>query len=138
MLLHIAFVARMVTLSSLQNHSAQAFCNRYSFLNTSYFLNKSISLFCALQRIVFSEKFLRSLLNTANVVEFEWIRQYYVQGAKHRETHEYWEVAMAELVALWNELLQKTALALGVLRDAAGRIEDSVLFVCLLTNFDGG
>lgn len=78
-----------------------------------------------MQRVSYTEKYLRALLNTANTVEFEWIRQYYVQGAKHRETHLYWEGAMQELVELWTDMTRKTVLALGVLRDAAGRYSRS-------------
>ena len=71
--------------------------------------------------MVYTEKYLRSLLHIANIVEFGWIRQYYVQGAKHRETHTWWEEPMAELVELWLEMRNKTISALEVLRDASGK-----------------
>jgi hypothetical protein len=68
-------------------------------------------------------------------VEFEWIRQYYVQGSKHRETHLYWEKAMQELVEMWHEMRKKTILALEVLRDAAGKSEKACvgmrMLICL-------
>lgn len=91
----------------------------YSYTNTySYVFS------CVWQRVLYTEKYLRALVNTANIVEFEWIRQYYVQGSKHRETHLYWEEAMRELVEMWNEMKKKTMLALEVLRDAAGKYKN--------------
>jgi len=37
-------------------------------------------------------------------VEFEWIRQFYVQGERHRAAHKWWWGAMKELEALWSRL----------------------------------
>ncbi len=89
------------------------------------------------QRVLYTEKYLRALVNTANTVEFEWTRQYYVQGAKHRETHLYWEGAMQDLVEMWRDMNKKIVLTLGVLRDAAGRFQDNVkcvgmnMYICV-------
>jgi hypothetical protein len=74
------------------------------------------------QRVVYTAKYFRALLNTANIVEFEWLRQYYVQGRKHQETHMWWEEAMKELLEMWNDMRKKTILGLEVLRDAAGKL----------------
>eukprot|EP01047_Picozoa_sp_COSAG01_P039747 COSAG01_NODE_3302_length_6295_cov_3.185765_5_plen_132_part_00 len=39
-------------------------------------------------------------------VEFEWIRQFYVQGSKHRQLHCWWHQPMAKLCELWERLHQ--------------------------------
>jgi hypothetical protein len=36
------------------------------------------------------KKNIRRLLLVSNEVEFEWIRQYYLQGSKHHELHAWW------------------------------------------------
>ena len=46
-----------------------------------------------------------------------------MQGTKHRESHQYWERAIQDLVDTWKELHSKTVQALQVLRDAAGGLE---------------
>lgn len=79
-----------------------------------------LNFFISLQRVSYSGAYLKVLLHTANVVEFEWIRQYFVQGSRHRQTHLWWQEPMQELVDLWHELRKKTVLALEVLQDAAG------------------
>ena len=51
-------------------------------------------------------------------VEFEWIRQFYVQGSRHRSTHEWWHQPMQELVSLWLLLEERTQRSMQALRDA--------------------
>ena len=35
-------------------------------------------------------------------LEFDWIRQWYVQGDAHRDEHGWWGPRIAKLVALWS------------------------------------
>lgn len=37
-------------------------------------------------------------------VEFEWVRQFYVQGRAHRELHRWWHKPMEQLCGLWRRL----------------------------------
>ena len=41
-------------------------------------------------------------------LEFEWIRQWYVQGAAHRDEHGWWGPRIAKLEALWSQLERLT------------------------------
>ena len=54
-------------------------------------------------------------------VEFEWIRQYYVQGSLHHELHTWWHAPMIVLMDLWMRLEQRTQIIIQALRDAAGK-----------------
>ena len=59
-------------------------------------------------------------------MEFEWIRQWYVQGARHAEQHQWWTEPMAELLQLWGRLEAITATTLRFLESAAdGAAEDA-------------
>jgi len=37
-------------------------------------------------------------------VEFEWLRQYWIQGAEHHRLHVCWHAPMRDLAAVWQEL----------------------------------
>jgi hypothetical protein len=52
-------------------------------------------------------------------IEFEWIRQYYVQGALHMETNLWWQRPMLELMRFWSLLEKRTAACLDILHAAA-------------------
>ena len=41
-------------------------------------------------------------------LEFDWIRQWYVQGAAHRDEHGWWGPRIAKLEALWSQLERLT------------------------------
>ncbi len=56
-------------------------------------------------------------------LEFEWIRQFYIQGATHRDMHVWWHKPMEELFGLWGELEERIRRNLAVLRDAGGRLQ---------------
>lgn len=59
-------------------------------------------------------------------MEFEWIRQWYVQGARHAEQHQWWTEPMADLLRLWGRLEAITATTLRFLESAAeGAAEDA-------------
>ena len=59
-------------------------------------------------------------------VEFEWLRQFYVQGKVHCDNHEWWKGPMQELVRLWGVLEDRTQQVLEVLQDAGGRLESDL------------
>jgi alpha-ketoglutarate-dependent dioxygenase FTO len=52
-------------------------------------------------------------------LEFEWLRQFYVQGHRHRELHAWWAAPMQELLRLWGELQGRLVATLEVLRAAS-------------------
>jgi hypothetical protein len=54
-------------------------------------------------------------------LEFEWIRQFYIQGQRHFDTlyKSYWAAPLQELLALWSSLEQRTYQTLELLRAAA-------------------
>ena len=53
-------------------------------------------------------------------LEFEWLRQYYIQGSGHADSLAYfWRRKIGKLEALWHELEQLTARRLELLREAA-------------------
>eukprot|EP00388_Colpodella_angusta_P047132 GDKK01071779.1.p1 GENE.GDKK01071779.1~~GDKK01071779.1.p1 ORF type:complete len:199 (+),score=39.42 GDKK01071779.1:236-832(+) len=54
-----------------------------------------------------------------NEIEFEWLRQFYIQGEKHRSLHVWWHQPMQELLRLWRELEDRTISTLEVLKSAA-------------------
>lgn len=52
-------------------------------------------------------------------MEFEWIRQFYVQGKKHYDSHVWWQDKMECLVQYWHQLQARTVKALEAIFDAA-------------------
>ncbi|KAJ1427805.1 FTO catalytic domain-containing protein [Ochromonadaceae sp. CCMP2298] len=52
-------------------------------------------------------------------IEFEWVRQYYVQGEKHRQLHQWWVGPMAELERMWGEMGERLAGSVQLLYAAA-------------------
>ena len=64
-------------------------------------------------------KSLRSEQLALNEVEFEWIRQFYIQGPLHFQLHPWWHGPMAALLELWGKLEQRTQIVIQALRDAA-------------------
>jgi len=68
----------------------------------------------------------RSEQLTMSEVEFEWVRQFYIQGQKHHDFHEWWRVAMGVLLDYHSQLQHRTMKTLETLYDAAfGIKEDS-------------
>ena len=63
---------------------------------------------------------LRSEQSALSEVEFEWIRQFYVQGSKHFELHLWWQAGINALIQYWNQLNTRTIKALEALYDASG------------------
>jgi alpha-ketoglutarate-dependent dioxygenase FTO len=72
------------------------------------------------KHLSFSAKDVRSYQGILNELEFEWIRQFYIQGAEHYRIHSWWHGPMQELVGFWYQLEKKTNLALSALKDAGG------------------
>ena len=54
-----------------------------------------------------SVKAVRNLLVTYRELEFEWLRQWYCQGAAHRDNHQWWHKPIEELLSLWHKLGQR-------------------------------
>ena len=52
-------------------------------------------------------------------IEFEWIRQFYIQGSEHKRIHEWWWGPMEELCGYWCEMEKKTKHILDMLEDAS-------------------
>jgi mRNA N6-methyladenine demethylase len=61
----------------------------------------------------------RSEQSLLDEVEFEWIRQWYVQGQRHADMRaEFWNDKIARLVEMWRELESRTYAAFELLRHA--------------------
>lgn len=52
-------------------------------------------------------------------LEFEWIRQFYIQGSHHYTLHAWWHEPIRELLRLWGELQTRLTLTLEVLKTAS-------------------
>eukprot|EP00937_MAST-01D_sp_MAST-1D-sp2_P006143 g6143.t1 len=52
-------------------------------------------------------------------LEFEWVRQFWLQGRLHSELHRWWLGPIAQLTEQWARLERRTAAQLGLLRTAA-------------------
>jgi hypothetical protein len=66
------------------------------------------------------KNYLRRLLLTGNDIEFEWIRQFYIQGKLHYDLHVWWHQPMQELLALLLNIEQKIVKIFLILQEAAG------------------
>ena len=66
-----------------------------------------------LSRNVRAEQMMQSEL------EFEWLRQFYIQGSHHYTLHAWWHEPMQELLRLWGEFQARAVLTLEVLRNAS-------------------
>lgn len=83
----------------------------------------------ALQGSGYSAKQIRSEQLALNELEFEWIRQFFVQGQKHYDLHKWWQHKMQDLLLLFGQLEARTVVALQTLKDAAEGLSDEVLGV---------
>ncbi|CAM9518140.1 unnamed protein product, partial [Ectocarpus fasciculatus] len=64
-------------------------------------------------------KQIRAEQSLLNEVEFEWIRQYYVQGRTHLEANVWWREPMQQLLQYWSRLEEQTLSTIQVLQEAA-------------------
>ena len=65
----------------------------------------------------------RSEQQLTDTLEFEWLRQYYVQGAAHHTLHTWWHAPMAQLASFWSQLEARTAAALDGVAAAVETLE---------------
>lgn len=63
----------------------------------------------------------------AGELEFEWLRQFYVQGAKHKRLHRWWHGPMEELLALWRKMNALLLQRIATLQAAAAGGADALL-----------
>ncbi|CAN0357542.1 unnamed protein product, partial [Hapterophycus canaliculatus] len=56
---------------------------------------------------------------TLSELEFEWIRQFYVQGRAHHRLHSWWHEPMQELLRFWSLLEGRTGVVVNTLQGAA-------------------
>lgn len=63
-------------------------------------------------------KYARKLCLLLQEVEFEWIRQWFIQGELHRALHAWWAVPMAELMDLFQQVSGRLVLLLRVCKVA--------------------
>ncbi len=70
-------------------------------------------------------KSLRSEQLALTEVEFEWIRQWYVQGPLHHQLHTWWHAPMQVLLDLWQRLELRSQIVIQALRDAAVGLDTS-------------
>jgi hypothetical protein len=64
-------------------------------------------------------KQIRAEQSILNDLEFEWIRQYYVQGRQHMEVNVWWAEPMRQLLEYWAQLEERTLSSLQALQEAA-------------------
>jgi len=74
---------------------------------------------CLQNRAPCSAKGIRADQTALSEIEFEWIRQFYVQGEEHYRIHEWWRAPIEELVRFWVQLEERTKRAIETLEDAA-------------------
>ena len=78
--------------------------------------------------------------NLLNDLEFEWIRQFYIQGAKHKELHIWWHAPMDELINFWKQLECRLKKAVSILQDASGKVFRIYLkftfYICSAPTYD--
>jgi alpha-ketoglutarate-dependent dioxygenase FTO len=60
------------------------------------------------------------LIIVANEIEFEWIRQFYIQGAKHYRLHEWWHEPMQTLLQIMEEIEKKLVKVVLAFKEATG------------------
>jgi len=71
------------------------------------------------------KKNLRRLLLVSLEVEFEWIRQFYIQGQKHYDLHVWWHKPMHELLDLFVTIEKRLVRIVTALADSVGvHVED--------------
>lgn len=58
-------------------------------------------------------------------LEFEWLRQWYVQGSAHADLHAWWQEPIKRLEKQWIALEERTAQALNLLEEAAMALIES-------------
>ena len=66
-----------------------------------------------------SAKQLRAEQHALSEVEFEWLRQFYIQGKAHWDLHTWWHAPMKTLQELWQTLEWRTAKAVDDLKLAS-------------------
>lgn len=66
-----------------------------------------------------SAKCLRAEQLAMSELEFEWIRQFYIQGERHKQLHVWWAEPMQQLLEHWRLLAIRTKFALEALQAAA-------------------
>jgi len=72
-------------------------------------------------------KNIKAIQTALTEVEFEWIRQFYVQGQIHSNLHVWWHKPMEELISFWGKLEELTIKVIAqALRDAALSEEDGL------------
>jgi mRNA N6-methyladenine demethylase len=54
-------------------------------------------------------------------IEFEWIRQFYIQGQRHYELHKWWHQPMQTLMELYKQFDLKLILILLSMKGAASK-----------------
>ncbi|ETV97028.1 hypothetical protein, variant 1 [Aphanomyces invadans] len=73
---------------------------------------------------------------TITTLEMEWIRQYWIQGAKHNDLHVDWQHPMAALEASWRKLEARTKTLVGALL-ATQHVEDLKVVKAVLEGLRG-
>jgi len=72
-------------------------------------------------------KNIKAIQTALTEVEFEWIRQFYVQGQIHSDLHVWWHKPLEELLSFWGKLEELTRkVIVQALRDAALSEEDGL------------
>jgi FTO C-terminal domain len=63
-------------------------------------------------------------------IEFEWLRQWYIQGAAHASAHAWWAQPIAQLLQQWCALEDRTSAVLTLLYEVR-----SATVVYIIDNF---
>lgn len=63
-----------------------------------------VKIFLGKKRQLESAKYIRHLIGLSSEVEFEWLRQWYVQGTKHMRIREWWHNPIQALLEYWKQL----------------------------------
>jgi hypothetical protein len=72
------------------------------------------------QKISADVKNIRRLFLAASEVEFEWLRQFYIQGQKHHDLHRWWHKPMEEFKQGLLQIDQRIVKICKILVESAG------------------
>jgi len=91
--------------------------HRVSRMDGHTFFSIKAKCIAALKGSGFSSKQIRSEQIAYNDLEFEWIRQFYIQGEKHRNKNIWWQPRLIELLNFWKQLEERSIKIIDMLSD---------------------
>jgi hypothetical protein len=85
-----------------ERYSSTHRCARHG--HTYETINGRAKLFLGKKRKLENAKYVAHLISIASEIEFEWLRQWYIQGRAHAELRKWWHTPMETLLHYWGSL----------------------------------